>query len=485
MGDREERFLDLLEEDQNSAQVQYELGMCYLQGDGVAQDGAEAEKWLRRAAEQGHEEAQAVLAAASQKEEQAHQEAVVTEAQLPEWCMRAENGDAEAQYQVAMYFLNSGSQAGGSDVERYLNQAAEQGHPQACLQLGMQLLERAPQKAVRHLKNAADCGVSQAAYQLALCLSQGIGVEKDPEQAERRFIQAAEWGGSQEKLELAVRYAVGDDLPLSWGKALSWVKRAQDGGMDDAKERFQEWSSRRKEEKDREAAEEAARQAELARKRAEEAERQRIQAEKKRAEDEARRKAAEEARKKAAAELAERRRVAAERRAQEQARQREEAQRQQAAQQAAQKATQEAAQEAARQREAKQAQSNNTIRFWVAVVVFYTIWNWIASVTNVLAGYQTSVIGRMCGQGVALAAAIILMHLLVSWAAKQHFPLTAEMLDLSNKGLIYRVLSAIWLVVQVYLLSFSPIRLLAAIGSWVLGNFLAKLVGAMLNKRNQ
>lgn len=58
---REERFLDLLEEDQNSAPVQYELGLCYLRGDGVEQNGAEAQKWLRRAAEQGHQQARELL----------------------------------------------------------------------------------------------------------------------------------------------------------------------------------------------------------------------------------------------------------------------------------------------------------------------------------------------------------------------------------------------------------------------------------------
>lgn len=51
--ERQERFWDLLEADQNDPDVQYALGLCYLNGDGTEPDGAEADKWLRRAAEPG------------------------------------------------------------------------------------------------------------------------------------------------------------------------------------------------------------------------------------------------------------------------------------------------------------------------------------------------------------------------------------------------------------------------------------------------
>ena len=99
--EREERFMTLLEEDQNDPAIQFEIGLCYLRGDGVAQNGQEADKWLHRAAEQGHEEAQAMLEAPRQRNEANSP----TEETLPEWCMRAEDGDAEAQYRVAVYFM--------------------------------------------------------------------------------------------------------------------------------------------------------------------------------------------------------------------------------------------------------------------------------------------------------------------------------------------------------------------------------------------
>ena len=58
---REDRFYDLMEENTDDAGIQYEIGLCYLNGDGTEKDTAEAEKWLTRAANQGHEQAKALL----------------------------------------------------------------------------------------------------------------------------------------------------------------------------------------------------------------------------------------------------------------------------------------------------------------------------------------------------------------------------------------------------------------------------------------
>ncbi len=47
--------------DQGHDEAQYNLGLCYVNGDGVAKDVAEAEKWFRKAAAQGDELAKAAL----------------------------------------------------------------------------------------------------------------------------------------------------------------------------------------------------------------------------------------------------------------------------------------------------------------------------------------------------------------------------------------------------------------------------------------
>ena len=48
--------------DQNFAAAQYNLGVCYDRGDGVAEDHVEAVKWYRKAAEQNDADAQYNLA---------------------------------------------------------------------------------------------------------------------------------------------------------------------------------------------------------------------------------------------------------------------------------------------------------------------------------------------------------------------------------------------------------------------------------------
>lgn len=235
--DPKERFYELLESNQKDPEIQYQLGLCLLHGDGVAQDGIEGEKWLHRAARQGHPEARAML-------EDLHQEGAeplpITEENLVDWCAAAEDGDAEAQYQVACYFLEEEIEEGRKDAMRYLSAAADQGHPQACVKLGEQMLmNEAPELAVKYFHDAADCGLPEAMDALGQFYSQGIGVEQDLEEAERWFIACAENGDGEWKLELAWRYRTGDGVPQSPARALSWLQKAELAGVTDARERFQ------------------------------------------------------------------------------------------------------------------------------------------------------------------------------------------------------------------------------------------------------
>ena len=306
MNEERERFRDLLEGDQHDPEVQYELGRCYLTGTGMEQNGAEAEKWLRRAAEQGHSEAAALLAAPSHREKPRAE--ALTEDTLPDWCLRAEEGDVEAQFRVASYFLGCSGQVEQAEAERYLSMAAGQGHPEACLLLAKRRFsQQKPEEAVKLLRNAADCGLWEAAELLGDCCSQDTGTARDEAEAERRYIQAAERGGSERMLLLALRYAKGDGVPESRGKAYSWVKKARDAGCPDARERFEaEYGQYVREQQRKEAERKAAEEAERQRREKEEAERKAV-----REKEEAERRAArekEEAEQRAAREAERRRR---------------------------------------------------------------------------------------------------------------------------------------------------------------------------------
>lgn len=231
--DERENFLDLLEADQNDPEIQYRLGLCYLRGEGTEQDGAQGETWLRWAAQQGHAQAQAMLEDLSGPQDE--ETGGITEDNLMDWCAAAEDGDPEAQYQVAVYFLENNFS--GDDAQRYLTAAAEQGHAGACLELGLQLVNEGDvERGTRYLRNAADCGDPDAMDVLGQVYAKAMN---DLEEAERWFIAMAEHGGGEYMLRLASRYRRGDDVPQSLVRAMSWLKKAELAGVTDAKERYQ------------------------------------------------------------------------------------------------------------------------------------------------------------------------------------------------------------------------------------------------------
>ncbi len=232
-----DRFADLLESDQDDPEIQYQLGLCYLNGEGVARDGRMAEKWLRWAADQGHDAARQCLEAVQPSKAQAPKK--LTKETLPDWCLLAEDGDAEAQYQVAQWFLTHSAKTSKQDAERYLQMAVEQGHPEACLALAKQRLKvKRYEEAMELLNNAADCALPEAMDLLAQCYGHGLGTEKNLQKAEEWFISAAERGGGEQMLALALRFAEGNLVEESYGKALSWMRRAQNAGVQDAEQRF-------------------------------------------------------------------------------------------------------------------------------------------------------------------------------------------------------------------------------------------------------
>ena len=246
-----DRFEELMESDLGDPEVQYQIGLCYQRGEGVEQDGAKAEMWLQRAAQHNHPEAIALLGELREPIVPLQEE--VTVESLPDWCNRAEAGDPEAQYQVAMYFVRNPLPGSGGEVRRYLTRAVEQGHGKACLSLAWELMNEDPDRAFQLLKNAADCGEMEALEDMGFCYAQGRGVPQDLAQAEQCFIRWAQQGDGEVKLALARRYKTGDLVPKHLGKALSWMRRAELAGLTDASERFY--------------AEERAREAEMARER--------------------------------------------------------------------------------------------------------------------------------------------------------------------------------------------------------------------------
>ena len=123
-----------LAEDGNAA-AQYNLGVMYHHGLGVAQSDGEAAKWIRRAAEQGIAEAQHNLGAAYATGEGVPQDY----GEAAKWFRRAaEQGDADAQcFLGSMYIQGQGVPKDSREAANWFRRAAEQGQVEAQYNVGL------------------------------------------------------------------------------------------------------------------------------------------------------------------------------------------------------------------------------------------------------------------------------------------------------------------------------------------------------------
>ena len=161
--------------EQGHAEAQYNLGVMYQQGSGVPQNYVEAARWYRRAAEQG---------------------------------------DAEAQYNLgSMYFDGLGVPVDGVEAVRWLRMAAEQGDILAQYKLGVTYL-----------------------YGL-------VEVRKDYVEAARWSRMAAEQGDARSQIALGLMYEYGEGVPKDYVQAYAWLSLAATQGTKPAEEKMEEISS--------------------------------------------------------------------------------------------------------------------------------------------------------------------------------------------------------------------------------------------------
>src|SRR5918996_236655 len=101
--------------EQNLADAQFSLGVCYAKGQGVAKDDAKAVKWFRKAAEQNDARAQAALGVRYAK----GQGVAKNKAEAVKWYRKAaEQNVADAQYNLGVCYAN-GQGVAKDEVEAY------------------------------------------------------------------------------------------------------------------------------------------------------------------------------------------------------------------------------------------------------------------------------------------------------------------------------------------------------------------------------
>ena len=175
------------------AAAQWWLGASYQYGVGAEKNHRQALHWYRLAARQGSQPAQDMLQALSGQARERQLEQQLLE--------HAEQGDAQAQYEVGRRFWN------GDGVDQDHKQAAD------------------------WFDRAARQGLAAAQCALGLCYERDDGVEQDMWQAAAWYQWAAQQDDVEAQLHLSECYEKGRGVPKDKEKAAEWLyKAAQHGG---------------------------------------------------------------------------------------------------------------------------------------------------------------------------------------------------------------------------------------------------------------
>ncbi len=245
--------------EQGYAKAQHELGDCYYDGKGVAQDFLQALQWCRKAAEQGNAEAQCSLGACyywgygvAQDYQQAAQ-----------WFRKAaEQGHTDAQCSLGLcYYGGNGVTQDYRQAEQWFRKAAEQGHANAQYSLGgCYYVTQDYRQAEQWFRKAAEQGHANAQAMLGKCYYGGNGVAQDYQQAVQRssdsleelyrhakklldseeksdkekaiplLTKAAEQGYAKAQHELGDCYYDGKGVTQDYRQAEQWYRKAAEQG---------------------------------------------------------------------------------------------------------------------------------------------------------------------------------------------------------------------------------------------------------------
>ncbi|XP_050373619.1 F-box protein At1g70590 [Argentina anserina] len=142
----------------------------------------------------------------------------------------AELGSTKGMVDAGLVFWEKGDRDKAFELYR---KAAEAGDRNAQCNLGiwyLQVKPPNPKEAVKWLYLASIQGNVRAQYQLAICLYQGSGAERNLKQAARWYLKAAEHGYVRAMYNVSLCYRHGEGLVQSHSRARKWMKWAADCG---------------------------------------------------------------------------------------------------------------------------------------------------------------------------------------------------------------------------------------------------------------
>ena len=176
--------------------AQYNLGVFYERGKGVAKDLLEAVRWYKKAAAQDY---------------------------------------PNAQYNLGVFYERGmGVEKDEHRAADYYREAAAQDYPNAIYNLGVfyergRGVKKDMYKAAELYQRAADLDYENAIYNLGVFYERGYGVEKSAYRAAQLYERAAEMGYPNAQYNLAVFYERGlGGLDKDLYEAVRWYKRSAD-----------------------------------------------------------------------------------------------------------------------------------------------------------------------------------------------------------------------------------------------------------------
>jgi TPR repeat protein len=149
---------------------------------------------------------------------------------------RAEAGDAEAQYQLALRHLHGrGISRDLADTARWLGRAADQGHLQARERLNELMAGRFARPGdadalLEIYRERARAGDAIASTKLGLSYRDGVGVDPDDREALRWLEAGAEKGDVEAFAALGSMHDEGRGVPRDRIQAAGWFRRAAERG---------------------------------------------------------------------------------------------------------------------------------------------------------------------------------------------------------------------------------------------------------------
>lgn len=239
--------------DEGDAAAQFMVGVMYKTGLGVPQDDATSVFWYRRAAEQGLSEAQFQVGLHHFQLALQHcrqlgfdhyspgKACSQGESQAEKWLRKAaDQGHAKAQYSLATLYRNGvGVAQSDAAAMSWYQKAAGQGLAEAQYGIGVMYefgagVPRDFATAVGWFRKAADQGDTDAQHDLAMFYYLGRGVPQDYVAAAKFFRMLADQSNAEAQAILSTMYFFGRGVPQDYVSAHMRMNLAAAAGNKDA-----------------------------------------------------------------------------------------------------------------------------------------------------------------------------------------------------------------------------------------------------------